>query len=63
MPEGAVSKKGRDMIAELDAARERLTNRILVDSTDDDLDQLQGLNDDAPLLNGRRRVSGRTAMR
>ena len=63
MPEGAVSKKGRDMIAELDAARERLTNRILVDSTDDDLDQLQGLNDGAPLLTGRRRVSGRTAMR
>ena len=43
MREGAVSKKGRDMIAELDAARELLTNRILVDWTDDDLDQLQGL--------------------
>jgi DNA-binding MarR family transcriptional regulator len=41
--EAAVSKKGRDMIAVLSAARERLANRILVDWTDADLDQLRGL--------------------
>jgi len=41
--EAAVSKKGRDMIAVLNAARERLANRILVDWTDADLDQLRGL--------------------
>jgi len=41
--EATVSKKGRDMIAVLNAARERLANRILINWTDADLDQLRQL--------------------
>jgi DNA-binding MarR family transcriptional regulator len=41
--EATVSVKGRDMIGLLSAARERLANRILVDWTDADLDQLRKL--------------------
>lgn len=41
--EATVSARGRDMIAALNAARERLANRILVDWTDADLDQLRQL--------------------
>jgi len=41
--EATVSKKGGAMIAVLNAARERLANRILVDWTDADLDQLRQL--------------------
>lgn len=39
--EATVSAAGRDMIAVLNAARERLANRILTSWTDDDLDQLR----------------------
>ncbi|AOH86944.1 MarR family transcriptional regulator [Sphingomonas panacis] len=41
--EATVSAKGREMVAALNAARERLANRILVDWTDADLDQLRQL--------------------
>lgn len=41
--EATVSKKGRDIIAVLNAARERLANRILGDWTDSDLDLLRQL--------------------
>lgn len=41
--EATVSKKGRDMIAVLNAARERLANRILGDWTNSDLDLLRQL--------------------
>lgn len=41
--EATVSAKGRDMIGLLNAARERLANRILIDWTDADLDQLREL--------------------
>lgn len=41
--EATVSIKGREMIGLLSAARERLANRILVDWTDADLDQLRKL--------------------
>nr|WP_249208251.1 MarR family transcriptional regulator [Gluconobacter albidus] len=38
--EAVVSTRGREMIAVLNRARERLANRILASWTDDDLDQL-----------------------
>ncbi|MFT9096282.1 MAG: hypothetical protein ABF459_14240 [Gluconobacter cerinus] len=38
--EAVVSTSGREMIAVLNRARERLANRILASWTDDDLDQL-----------------------
>lgn len=41
--EATVTEKGRDMVRILNAARERLANRILVDWTDEDLDQLRTL--------------------
>jgi DNA-binding MarR family transcriptional regulator len=41
--EAVVSRKGQDMIAALNAARERLANRILISWTDADLDQLRTL--------------------
>lgn len=41
--QATISAKGRDMIALLSAARERLANRILADWTDADLDQLRKL--------------------
>jgi DNA-binding MarR family transcriptional regulator len=41
--EATVTEKGRDMVRALNAARERLANRILVDWTDEDLDQLRTL--------------------
>lgn len=41
--EATVTEKGRDMVRTLNAARERLANRILVDWTDEDLDQLRTL--------------------
>lgn len=39
--EATVTEKGQDMVRILNAARERLANRILVDWTDEDLDQLR----------------------
>ena len=41
--EATVTEKGQEMIDLLNAARERLANRILVDWTDEDLDQLRAL--------------------
>jgi DNA-binding MarR family transcriptional regulator len=41
--EAMVSRKGRAMIVALNEARERLANRILVDWSDADLDQLRRL--------------------
>jgi DNA-binding MarR family transcriptional regulator len=41
--EAEVSEKGQMMIAALNAARERLANRILVSWTDAELDQLRSL--------------------
>ena len=41
--EATVTGKGREMVGVLNAARERLANRILVDWTDADLGQLQVL--------------------
>lgn len=41
--EAVVSERGRTMIAALNAARERLANRILASWTDPELDQLRGL--------------------
>lgn len=41
--EATVSDKGGAMIAALNAARERLANRILVSWTDEELDQLRKL--------------------
>lgn len=41
MREASVSEKGQAMIAALNAARERLANRILASWTDDELDQLR----------------------
>lgn len=41
--EATVSPEGREMIAMLNTARERLANRILIDWTAADLDQLQKL--------------------
>jgi DNA-binding MarR family transcriptional regulator len=41
--EATVSDKGRTMIAALNAARERLANRILTAWTDEELDQLRVL--------------------
>ena len=41
--EATVTGKGQEMVDLLNAARQRLANRILVDWTDADLDQLQTL--------------------
>ncbi|WP_332363973.1 MULTISPECIES: MarR family winged helix-turn-helix transcriptional regulator [Asaia] len=41
--EATVTGKGQEMVDLLNAARERLANRILVEWTDEDLDQLRGL--------------------
>ena len=41
--EATVTRKGQEMVDLLNAARQRLANRILVDWTDTDLDQLQTL--------------------
>jgi DNA-binding MarR family transcriptional regulator len=41
--EATVTRKGQEMVDLLNAARQRLANRILVDWTDADLDQLRGL--------------------
>nr|WP_249193831.1 MarR family transcriptional regulator [Gluconobacter wancherniae] len=41
--EATVTEKGQEMLDMLNAARERLANRILVDWTGEDLDQLRSL--------------------
>ncbi|MBS1095914.1 MarR family winged helix-turn-helix transcriptional regulator [Gluconobacter wancherniae] len=41
--EATVTEKGQEMVDMLNAARERLANRILVDWTGEDLDQLRSL--------------------
>ena len=41
--EATVTEKGQEMVDLLNAARERLANRILVDWTGEDLDQLRSL--------------------